>query len=363
MTFEFNPDDPPPVDAGLFGMSLAPEDAGVWLIPVPVEATTSYGAGTSFGPEAMRRASHQMDFFDLEFGRPWQAGFATLNDERLTRIEALDQQARGLARAARGQSGASQARTIAEVNRLTEELHGLVRAVAGEGHSAGKLVALVGGDHSTAFGGVAAAVAAEGELGVLQLDAHADLRVAYEGYRWSHASVMHNVLAELPEVTRLVQVGIRDFSEAEHSAIHDSGGRIVTVFDQELVPTRTGTRSFDDVIKPALEQLPEKIYLSFDIDGLDPALCPATGTPVPGGLSWAEIQRLLTLVAESGHRIVGLDLCEVAPSGGKVVADNDGAVNDGQPSAPEDLYADEWDANVGARLLYRMIGLALKTRG
>jgi agmatinase len=178
-------------------------------------------------------------------------------------------------------------------------------------------------------------------MGILQIDAHADLRHAYQGFAWSHASIMANVLAHLGGVARIVQVGVRDLSEEEHAAIDASHGRVVTFFDAQIARARQAGTPFAAQLARIVAALPADVYLSFDVDGLDPSLCPHTGTPVPGGLAFDEACALVRAVAESGRRIVGLDLCEVAPG----------------------PHGDQWDGNVGARLLYKMIGWALRTRG
>jgi agmatinase len=150
---------------------------------------------------------------------------------------------------------------------------------------------------------------------------------------------MHNIATRVPDVGRIVQFGIRDLSEEEHARIQTSGGRIVTFFDAWVARRLHEGEPFAKIAREAVALLPRHVYLSFDIDGLDPSLCPHTGTPVPGGLSFREVASLLAYVQESGRTIVGFDLCEVAPG-------------------PD---GDEWDGNVGARLLYKMIGFALKS--
>jgi agmatinase len=177
-------------------------------------------------------------------------------------------------------------------------------------------------------------------MGILHLDAHADLRDAYEGFTWSHASIFHNVLHRLPEVSALVQVGLRDVSEDEHRLVEASGGRVIIHPDPELKRRGFDGEPWARQVDRIVSALPEQVYLSFDIDGLDPTLCPHTGTPVPGGLSFPEATALIAGVVRSGRRIVGMDLDEVAPG-------------------PE---GDEWDGNVGARLLYKMIGWALRSQ-
>jgi agmatinase len=336
----FDPNAAAPPDSGAFGLPHSEAEAQVVLIPVPFEATTSYGGGTVEGPEAIREASKQVDLFDIETGKPYARGIHML--ESPAHIRGWNDEARGLAEAiiARGGTGGDAAleEKLTQVNGLCERMNRWVHAESQRLIRAGKLVGLVGGDHSTPFGHIQAHAEAYPGLGVLHLDAHADLRVAYEGFVWSHASIMHNVVARIPQVARLVQVGIRDFCEEEHQQIVESKGRIVTHFDALLSAERQRGVSWQQQLQQIVEPLPKDVYLSFDIDGLDPVLCPHTGTPVPGGLSFHEATGLIRAVVESGRRIVGFDLNEVAPG-------------------PDD----EWDGNVGARLLYKMIGWALKS--
>ena len=177
-------------------------------------------------------------------------------------------------------------------------------------------------------------------LGILHVDAHADLRKAYEGFSWSHAGIMGNVLDRLSDVSKIVQLGIRDFGESELARIEEPGSRLRTWFDADVKRDLAAGGSWDRIARDAIQQLPETVHVSLDIDGLDPGLCPHTGTPVPGGLAWAELCHLLVLLAESGKTVVGFDLVEVAPG----------------------PRGSEWDANVGARALYKLIGCALRTR-
>jgi agmatinase len=182
------------------------------------------------------------------------------------------------------------------------------------------------------LGAIRACARARGPFGILQLDAHADLRRAYEGFDYSHASIMDNVLREVPGVTRLVQVAVRDLCEEEHHRARTQRDRVQTFFDATLAEARFGGTPWGRLAQDIVLSLPQQVWFSFDIDGLDPALCPGTGTPVPGGLGFQEVCYLIRSVARSGRQIVGFDLCEVAPR----------------------AQGDEWDANVGARLLYKM---------
>jgi agmatinase len=232
------------------------------------------------------------------------------------------------------------ASAIAAVDALGDRMNAWVYEQARRILAAGKLPGVLGGDHSVPYGAIRAAAEAHPGMGVLHLDAHCDLREAYEGFRWSHASIMFNVLRDLPGVARLVQVGIRDYSDEEEAVIAAQGDRVVTYFDPDLRRQLFDGESWKRITNRIAASLPRDVYLSFDIDGLDPALCPHTGTPVLGGLSFPELSALMRAVVETGRRIVGLDLCEVAPG-------PDGS---------------EWDGNVGARVLYKQIGYALMSR-
>jgi agmatinase len=323
--------------SGVYGLPHSPDEAKVVLIPVPFEATTSYGGGTVDGPRAILEASKQVDLYDRETGRPYEAGIAMLEEPSVLR--ALNEKARALAQPIIDAGGGDPEGTLAEVNRLCEEMNRWVESQTRDWLGKGKRVGVVGGDHSTPFGAIAAHAERYPGMGVLHLDAHADLRRAYEGFTWSHASIMFNVAERLPNVGRLVQVGIRDFCEEEQEVIDGSGGRIVTHYDADLAARRFEGEPWARQVERIVSALPKQVYLSFDIDGLDPTLCPHTGTPVPGGLSFQEACALIAGVVRSGREIVGFDLNEVAPS-------PDGG---------------EWDGNVGARLLYKMIGWTLKS--
>jgi agmatinase len=330
--------------SGVFGLPHSEAEAAVVLVPVPFEATTSYGGGAARGPEAVLSASRQVDLFDVETGRPYLAGIHMLPLPE--RVLALDREARAAAApviAAGGvaNGGPELLAAAARVNAASDEVNGWVEGEVARLLRAGKRVGVVGGDHSVAFGSVAAHAAAWPGLGVLHLDAHADLRQAYEGFQHSHASVLRNVMDRLPGVARLVQVGIRDVSDEEMAYVEASRGRVVVHHDALLAQARFEGEPWAAQVRRIVEPLPRDVYLSFDIDGLDPTLCPHTGTPVPGGLSFQQACALVAGVVRSGRRIVGLDLVEVAPG-------------------PD---GDEWDGNVGARLLYKMIGWMLKAGG
>jgi agmatinase len=327
--------------SGVFGLPHSEAEAAVVLVPVPFEVTTSYGGGAAQGPAVILEASRQIDLFDVETGRPYEAGIHMLPPSEA--ILRLDRDARADAERVKEAGGAGDdpglRAAAARVNGATAEMNRLVEAEVARLLAAGKKVGVVGGDHSTAFGSVAAHARAFPGVGVLHLDAHADLRHAFEGFADSHASILHNVAERVPGVARIVQVGVRDVSEDEWEYARASGGRIVIHHDAVLAAARFEGETWGAQVRRIVDALPRDVYLSFDVDGLDPALCPHTGTPVPGGLSFAEACALVAGVVRSGRRIVGFDLVEVAPG-------------------PD---GDQWDGNVGARLLYKMIGWMLRS--
>lgn len=334
----FNPDNAAPLDSGVYGLPHTPEEAKVILVPVPFEATTSYRGGTSDGPNAILEASRQVDLFDLETGRPYEGGISMLEEPK--DVRAWNDEAKALAKPIIEAAGEGDPKTFAQIDRLCDQMNEWVYQTAKQWLEKGRIVGIVGGDHSTPFGTIKAHAERFPGLGVLHLDAHADLRNAYEGFAWSHASIMYNVMEKIPQVGKLVQVGIRDFGEAEYQYITHSNGRIITFFDANLNQRRFDGLSWNKQAEEIVSHLPKQVYLSFDIDGLDPALCPHTGTPVPGGLSFQEACALVAMVVKSGRQIVGFDLNEVAPG-------------------PD---GDEWDGNIGARLLYKMIGWTLRSQ-
>ncbi|MEW6734642.1 MAG: agmatinase family protein [Acidobacteriota bacterium] len=340
---EFDPNAAALSNSGIYGLPHTLAESLVVIIPVPFEATTSYGGGAAAGPAAILAASRQVDLYDYGTGRPYEAGIYLLAES--PQIQDYNRKAKRLAKPIIARGGdltgaASLQRNLKKVNEYGAAVNELVYQQAKDLIAQGKIVGVIGGDHAAPYGTIAAHAEAFPGLGILHLDAHCDLREAFEGFTWSHASIMYNVMTRLDKVARLVQVGIRDFSEQELQMVHAYGGRIVTHFDEALGERKFAGEPWAHLVEEIIKDLPTQVYLSFDIDGLDPTLCPSTGTPVPGGLSFPEVVALLAALVRSGRHIVGFDLNEVAPS-------------------PQ---GGEWDANVGARLLYKMIGYTLLSR-
>ncbi|HYE03173.1 MAG TPA: agmatinase family protein [Phycisphaerales bacterium] len=347
----FDPDAAARPGSGIFGLPHGPDEAGIVLIPVPFDATTSYGGGAAEGPEAIRAASSQVDLLDPQFGPVFQAGLHM--EAAPAWLAALSARARALAQPIIERGGADpdspeERVALAEVDaagaRVNEHVHARVSGLLARG----KVPGLVGGDHSTPFGAIracaehVAARRAGGGMGLLHLDAHMDLREAYDGFTWSHASIMHNVITRVPGVGPIVQIGLRDVGGRELEFARQHADRLHTHFDIDWARALAAGRPWTELAHAALAPLPEHVYISFDIDALEPALCPGTGTPVPGGLSFNQACLILETLRASGRRVVGFDLVEVAPGP--------------NPAAPS------IDANAGARLLYKLCGVATGSR-
>lgn len=327
----------------IFGLPSSVEESKVVLVPVPWDVTVSYSAGTAHGPEAILQASYQVDLFDPINPSGWKEGIAMLDIDPIwqSRSELLRPRASSyIAALTEGHSVADSPqlqKVVSEVNAAGGELRTWLRDITLSHLKEGKFVGVVGGDHSTPLGFIDALATLHSDFGILQIDAHCDLREAYEGFEFSHASIMWNAL-KIPQISKLVQVGIRDYAQCEVDLIASSGGRVKTFFDHELKEAQYDGKTWRSLCKDIVAALPPKVYLSFDIDGLDPKLCPHTGTPVPGGLEFHQAVTLIHEVIISGRSLIGFDLNEVTPGD------------------------DEWDANVGARLLFKLCNLVLTSK-
>lgn len=338
----FDPNGAAVANNKLFGLPFNFEESTVCVLPVPWEVTVSYNPGTALGPQAILDASSQVDLYDPDLEDAWKHGIYMLdisrewlyqnNRLRPRALEILRFQETGSPIAQNNQLGW----TLDDINQASEKLEKWVFEQTNNLLNHGKLVGLLGGEHSTPLGFIKALSTQHESFGILQIDAHADLRESYEGFHQSHASIMYNAL-KLDNIGKLVQVGLRDYSEGEKSLILNSNGRIKSFTDVSLKEQLFGGLTWKAMCKEIVDELPDKVYISFDIDGLDPKLCPNTGTPVPGGLDLPEVNYLLRSIVNSGRQIIGFDLVEVSPG------------------------RDEWDANVGARVLYKLSNLMIKS--
>lgn len=327
---DFDPNGYAAKNGNFIGLPYTEEEAQVIFLPVPWEATVSSAAGTAGGPANILEASYQLDLLDWAVPEAWNIPlyFVPPSPEVLNwNAEARPLAAAHIERLENEQP--IEPTTIDSVNLLSNQINQWVYATSKRYLERGQLVGLLGGEHSVPFGYLQALSERYADFGILQLDAHADLRVAYEDFSYSHASIFYNVLETLPQVTQLTQVGLRDIAPAERAYAQARPERLTQFGMAALRQAQYQGCSYHEFCQQIIATLPKDVYISFDVDGLDPALCPNTGTPVPGGLAYEEAIYLLEEVVRSGRRIIGFDLCEVAGQG-------------------------EWDGNVGARLAYKL---------
>lgn len=252
--------------------AAAPDQAKAVIIPFGLEASVSYGGGTRLGPQAILAASHQLELFDEELWREAYKdyGIATIREPAIA----------------------------PNVPDALAQLSGLVEQVL----EAGRFPLVIGGEHSLTAGAINPFAASFRDLVVLQFDAHADLRDGYLGEHYSHASAMRRVLDHAH--VSLVSVGIRALCQAEADFYDRNRDRITIHWGRDQARF-----DIEEIVRP-LRGRP--IYVTFDIDGLDSAIMPATGTPTPGGLGWLQSLAILRRAAEVGT-IVGADVVELAP--------------------------------------------------
>lgn len=336
---DFDPNGASNPSNNIYGFPTTEEEARLVILPVPWEVTVSYNAGTSRASEHILKASMQVDIFDLDYPDTWKQGYYMRPADKkiLMKSDYLRKEAElYIAFISRGEDlkkNAFMCKSLKDINEggafLNEWVYEQTRSLMNKG----KLVALLGGDHSTALGYFRAIAEKHGEFGILQIDAHCDLRKCYEDFDYSHASVMYNALEEIPQISRLVQVGVRDYSESEWNYIKNSNNRVYTFFDKDIKRRQFEGDTWKQVVDDIVKELPQKIYLTFDIDGLDPKLSPNTGTPVHGGFETEQIYYLLRKMTDSGRQLLGFDLVEVG------------------------IGESDWDSNLGARVLLKLCNL------
>lgn len=253
-----------------------PEDAGVVLVPVPFEQTSSYGTGSSAGPRAILEASQQVELHDTRLGfAPIDSlkGIATLPYLETDDCNGME---------------------------LSERLQKVVIPWLEQG----KCVVTLGGEHTSVVGAIQAYAGYFDNLTVLQLDAHSDLRASYQDSRWNHACAMARV-RDFNE--KIVQVGIRSECEEESDLVRKAG---IPVLYAESIHERE--RKGEDWIGDVIAATSGQVYITFDCDAFDPSIMPATGTPEPAGLTWTQVDRLFDRLSRE-RQVVGFDISELAP--------------------------------------------------
>jgi agmatinase len=336
---KFDPNAAGNPDNNIFSLPFTKEEAKVIIMPVPWEVTVSYRAGTARAPEHIYSASLQVDLFDLDYKDAWKEGFYMPPCDKKVQLKSdyLRKEAElyinYISQGEAVSDNKFMCKTLKEINEGSIFLNNWVYEQTKSLLNENKLVVLLGGDHSTPFGYFKAVAEKYGDFGLLQVDAHCDLRRNYMGFKYSHASIMYNAMEEMKAITKLVQVGIRDLCEEEFDYMVNSSERIITYFDKDIKERQYQGQEWHAIANEIVNHLPQQVYISFDIDGLDPKLCPHTGTPVPGGFETEQVFYLFKRILQSGRKIIGADLNEVGVS------------------------RSEWDENVGARCLFKLCNL------
>lgn len=335
---KFNPNDVGVANGNLFGLPYTEEESDIIIIPVCSDITASFNKGTAKAPSAILEASLQVDLFDNFFKNAWDNKIHMLpisKSERKQHQKIGKLASKLIQKLGTGVPFNEQEEEVLKaINAYCDEINKSVKETALTKLNEGKLVAVLGGDHNSPLGLIQALAEKHTNFGILQIDAHADLRIAYEGFEFSHASIAHNAL-KLKQISKLVQVGIRDICQEEIDYISNSKGKIKTFFDWDIKQQQFEGKSWAIICDEIIAELPEKVYITYDIDALDPKLCPNTGTPVPGGFEYDQINYLINKLTESKKKIIGFDLNEVGNN--------------------------EWDANVGARILFKLCNFMQKS--
>lgn len=298
------------------------------LLGAPWEVTVNID-GTVNGPESIKKLSTELDAFDPKNKRnPRMDG---MHFHILNSLKQKNDELRPLAEKVIFEQDTSHLKTINEgcqwmVETLAKETKKILDDNKGFG--------LLGGDHSVSEGSVLeVSKQYKNDVGLLHFDAHADMYDAYQGFKHSHASVIRNIVQNTHSPKQIIQVGIRDICEAEYEFIQ-SHSHIHCFFDHQLKSALFDGKSWMEVIQPIIEKLPDNIYISLDVDVMTWTYAPHTGYPVPGGLTYDQIDFLISQIVNSGKKIIGFDVNEVA-----------------RPS--KDPF-NEWNAVVGTRLVYKL---------
>jgi agmatinase len=335
----FDPNGPSNPNNNIFGLPFPENDARVVILPVPWEVTVSFTAGTARAADHILKASLQVDLFDADNQNCWREGFYMRESDKkvLMKSDYLRKEAElyidYISRGDEVSKNQFMCKSLKDINEGGNFLNKWVYDKSTEILNKGKLLGILGGDHSVPLGYFKALGERHGDFGIIQIDAHCDLRKAYEGFTYSHASIMYNALNEVPQLTKIVQVGIRDYCEEEWNYVQNSNNKVTIYLDKDIKERQFEGESWKKIADEIITHLPQKVAISFDIDGLDPKLCPNTGTPVHGGFEIEQVFYLFKRIAQSGREIIGFDLNETGVS------------------------ETEWDSNVSARILFKLCNL------
>lgn len=324
----------------IFGLPFTVSESRVVFIPVPWDVTVSNQEGTSMGPSRIFENSFQIDLFDPLLPNAWKQGMAmeAFDPGLLARNKYLRKKASRyisfLEQGGDPEANEPLLDILDEINDACEALCIDLEMKCLQYLENGQIPCIVGGEHSVSLGLIRALARKNPGFGILQIDAHADMRENYQGFEHSHASIMHNAL-HTQGLEQIVQVGIRELCHEEIKVISQNPKKIKTYFDRDISHRLFEGETWQDLCHEIADKLPEKVYISFDVDGLDPSLCPGTGTPVPGGLSYNQAIYLLETLLAKGKKIIGADLVETGP--------------------------ENFDGIISTRILYRLAGMLIKS--
>lgn len=328
-------------DGGYYFCSNTPTDkADVVIVSVPWSVTADYGRGATYTPDAVIEATARCGNYDAWSGISFEGRVATAEiDYNIQELsEQLGRDAERVAQVGEGGSftGDYALRKVKSINEGFDAMHRSTYEQTLRYAKQGKTVAVVGGDHSVSYGAVKALAECNEGLGVLFVDAHTDFVAEGEVFNYSHRSIARNIIEEMPLVEKLIAVGVRESSRSESEQV--KGEPKVELFPAEsLAQARFEGKNWGDQCREIVERLPQKVYISFDIDALKIEFCHNTNAPVPGGMTFDEAIYLINSVVASGRKIVGFDITEVVPH-----------------------LKNTMDATVAARLLAKMVVASIK---
>ncbi len=324
-----------------FGDTTAPADAEVVIISVPWSVTSDFGRGATYTPDAIIDVSLGKELYDVASGMSIEGRIATAEIDYNIQ-ESSEQLGRDAERAMRSHIemgvGDYAAHKVANVNEGFSAMHESVYQQTKYWSLLGKRIAVVGGDHSVAFGAVKALSENNDGMGVLFIDAHADFCREEEPFNFSHRTIARDIAESIPSVAKLVQVGVRDVDRAEVEQL-TANDRVEVFYAEQLMAKRFEGSCWGDLCREIVAKLPQKVYVSLDIDALKIEFCNNTTAPTPGGMTFDEVVYMVNMVVESGREIVGFDISEVVSS-----------------------LDDKMDAIVGARLLAKLSVAMLRSK-
>lgn len=333
-------------DGAYFGMPCLPDAAALVIVSAPWDVTAPEGSSSSYAPDAIIEESLRMDLYDPLSPDEWRKGIATADidytlqeishgmRQDVERLRSREEKGGGL-------TGLADDYYARKMRRIDEECVAMLRNIRSqmaEHMRAGRIAALVGGDQSAVFGALCAAAESHEGVGVLHIDALCRMKSRHEGFEHSAASTMFDASEQIGGLGRIVHVGVREMSATEHRLVRESEG--MSLFDADrLSAMRYEGMPWRQVCDAIVAELPHEVFVDLDISVLRPDNCPHSPEAVAGGLDFDGTVYLIDRVVRSGRRIVGFALTGVSPASG-----------------------DSTDARVGARMLYRMCGIALRSQ-